>query len=151
MNKKLSVLSEKIRKHKNEYFTLIKSDHLEQADFALLSELEETIIKLSMDYVRIEDETLPIQDTLKHIKGIKKAIKSIELPMVELPIDTIKDIFDVMVVVDPENYVLVINVSGKKLDGEALKKVTEINPLLESSCKSKLKDSISTNWKIINL
>jgi len=37
-------------------------------------------------------------------------------------IDRTKDIFDVMVVVDPEKYVLIINASGKKLDSEALKK-----------------------------
>ena len=118
----LRVLGEEIRKHKNEYFTLIKSDNLEQADLALLSELEDSIIKLSMDYVKLEDETLPVQDTLKHIKEIKKAIKSIELPMVELPIDVIKDIFEAMVVVDPENYVLVINASGKKIDAEVEQK-----------------------------
>jgi len=35
-----------------------------------------------------------------------------------------------MVVVDPEKYVLIINASGKKLDSEALKKVTENNSLL---------------------
>jgi len=149
MNKKLNVLGEEVRKHKNEYFTLIKSDHLEQADFALLSELEESIIKLSMDYVKLEDETLPIQDTFNYIKKIKKAIKSIELPMVELPIDTIKDIFDVMVVVDPENYVLVINASGKKLDSEALKKVTEMKPLLESNCKGKNIGRMIIKWRLI--
>jgi len=148
MNKKLSVLGEEIRKYKNEYFTLIKSDHLEKAELALLSELEESIIKLSMDYVRLEDETLPINNQMNHIKRIKKAIESIELPMTDLPIETIKEIFDVMVVVDPENYVLVINTSGKKLDSGTLKKVTDINPLLESSCKSRTKDSIIIKWCI---
>lgn len=102
-----------------------------------------------MDYVRLEDETLPIQDTLKHIKGIKKAIKSIELPMVDLPIDTIKDIFDIVVVADPENYVFVINSSNKDYDKESLKKVTEISPLLESKSKVKIKNFEYINWKIV--
>jgi len=149
MNEKLSVLGEEIRKYKNEYFTLIKSDHLEKAELALLGELEESIIKLSMDYVRLEDETLPINDQMNHVKQIKKAITSIELPMTDLPIDTIKEIFDVMVVVDPENYVLVINLSEKKLDGEVLKKATGIKPLLESSCKSKRKQNDLINWRIV--
>jgi site-specific DNA recombinase len=49
MNNKLSVLGEEIRKYKNEYFTLIKNDHLEKAELSLLGELEESINKLSMD------------------------------------------------------------------------------------------------------
>ena len=69
--------------------------------------------------------------------------------MEELPIDTIKDIFAVMVVVDPENYVLVINVNGKKLDVETLKKVTDIKPLLESICKSKFRTSNCIKWSIL--
>lgn len=105
----MSFLGEEIRRHKNEYFTLIKGDHLDQADNVLLSELEESIFKLSMDYARLGDETLPI---------------------VELPIDTIKEIFDVMAVIDPENYVLVINASGKKVDAETLKKQRKLSRYL---------------------
>ena len=149
VNKKISVLGEEIRKHKNEYFTMIKSDHLEKAELALLGELEESIIKLSMEYVRLEDETLPIKDQMNHIKRIKKAIESIKLPMVDLPIDTVKEIFEVMVVVNPENYVLIINSSGKKMDSEELKKATAINPLLESSCISKNRDSATIKWSIV--
>lgn len=149
LNKKLSVVGEEIRNYKNEYFTLIKSDHHEKAELALLGELEESIIKLSMDYVRLEDETLPINDQMNHIKQINNAIQFIELLMTVLPIDTIKEIFDYMVVVNPENYVLAINAGGKKLDIEALKKVTEIKPLLESTCKSKTKDFNLISWKVV--
>jgi len=149
MNKKLSVLGGEIRKYKNEYFTLIKSDHLEKAELALLGELEESIIKLSMDYVRLEDETLPIKDQMNHIKRIKKAIESIKLPMGDLPIDTVKEIFEVMVVVDSEKYVLVINASGKKMSAEEYKKVTVYSPLLESNCIAKTKINHMLNWKII--
>ncbi|MDO9628783.1 MAG: recombinase family protein [Acholeplasmataceae bacterium] len=149
MNKKLSVLGEEIRKYKNEYFTLIKNDHLEKAELALLGELEESIIKLSMDYVRLEDETLPIKDQMNHIKRIKKSIESIELPMVDLPINAIKEIFDVMVVVNPENYIAVINASGKKFDADTLKKVTEMKPLLESICIARTKKIKNIKWKIV--
>jgi hypothetical protein len=149
MNKKLSVIGEGIKKYKNEYFTLIKRDHIEKAELALLSELEESIIKLSMDYVRLEDETLPINDQMNHIKRIKKAIESIELPMVDLPIDAIKKIFDVMVVVDPVNYMLVINANGKKMDVIALKKVVEIKPLLNGSCKTTTINHKKINWAIV--
>lgn len=68
--------------------------------------------------------------------------------MKELPMDTIKDIFAVMVVVDSENYVLVINLNDIKLGNEALKKVTDVNPLLKRSCIAKSKTSEILNWNI---
>lgn len=40
---------------------------------------------------------------------VNRTIKSIDLPIVELPIDMIKEIFDVMLAIYPENYVHVIN------------------------------------------
>ncbi len=114
-----------------------------------MGELEEVINQTSNKYVQIEDRIMPEIDKYKRIREIKKAISSIDLPMDELPLNTIKDIFDVVVVVDPENYVLVINASGKKLDSEALKKVTDIRPLLESRCKSKRKQNDLINWRIV--
>ena len=149
LDKQMIKIAEKIRTYKKEYFMLKQKPELDEAEQSLMFELEELIIKLSIQYIKIEDETIPYRDKLKGIKDIKKAISSIELPMDELPMDTIKDIFDVMVVVDPENYVLVINASGKKLDRETLKKVTDIKPLHESSCKSKDKESFQLTWKII--
>ena len=148
LDKQLSKIAEKIRAYKKEYFMLKQKPELDEAEQSLMLELEESIIKLSIQYIKIEDETIPFKDKLKRVKDIKKAISSIELPMDELPIDMIKDIFDVMVVVDPEKYVLVINASGKKLDSESLKKVTEVNPLLESSCKARTKNRSLINWEI---
>jgi hypothetical protein len=149
LDKQMAKIAEKIISYKKEYFILKHKPELDEAEQSLMYELEETIIKLSIQYIKIEDETIPFIDKLKRIKDIKKAISSIELPMDELPIDTIKDIFDVMVVVDPENYVLVINASGKRLDSESLKKVTEVNPLLESSCKSKNKQKEFISWRLV--
>lgn len=147
--KQMEKIAEKIRSYKKEYFILKQKPELNEAEQSLMFELEELIIKLSVQYIKIEDETIPFKDKLKRFNDIKKAISSIELPMDELPMDTIKGIFDGMVVVDPENYVLVINASVKKLDSEALKKVTEIKPLLESNCKSKERDGFIINWKIV--
>lgn len=149
LDKQMGKIAEKIRSYKKEYFILKQKPELDEAEQGLMYELEETIIKLSIQYIKIEDETIPFIDKLKRIKDIKKAISSIELPMDELPIDTIKDIFDVMVVVDPENYVLVINTSGKQIDSETLKKTTDIKPLLERSCKPKTNEIDVINWKII--
>lgn len=149
LDKQMSKIAEKIRSYKKEYLILKEKPELEEAEQSLMFEFEESIIKLSIQYIKIEDETIPYKDKSKRIKDIKKAISSIELPMDQLPMDTIKDIFDVMVVIDPENYVLIINASGKKLDSETLKKVTEIKPLLESSCISKIKENVEINWKIM--
>lgn len=151
IDKEMVRIGEKIRAYKNEYFTLKQKDYLEQAELSLMGELEEVIIQTSIKYVQMEDRITPEIDKYKRIREIKKAISSIELPMDELPLTTIKDIFDLVVVVDPENYVLVINPSGNKLDSEALKKVTEISPLLESTCKAKSSPLKLILWKIVFL
>jgi len=122
LDKQMEKIAEKIRSYKKEYLILKQKPELDEAEHSLMYELEEIIIKLSIQYIKIEDETIPFKGKIKRIKDIKKAISSIKLPMDELPIDMIKDIFDAMVVADPENYVFVINVSGKKLDAESLKK-----------------------------
>ncbi len=149
LDKQMVKIAEKIRSYKKEYLILKQKPDLDEAEHSLMYELEETIIKLSIQYIKIEDEIIPFIDKLKRIKDIKKAISSIELPMDELPIDTIKDIFDTMVVINPENYMLVINVSGIKLDKEALKITTDVKPLLESSCKGKSKDILYIYWEVI--
>jgi DNA invertase Pin-like site-specific DNA recombinase len=148
-DKKLKALGAQIRTYKNDYFIINKKESLEPGDRALLSELEDLIIKLSIDYINLEDQSMPASESSHHIKDIKKAISSIELPMIELPFEAIRRIFDVIVVVDPENYVFVINTGNKVLSRDSLKKVTEVSPLLESSCKAKIKDLEYINWKII--
>ena len=92
---------------------------------------------------------MPQKGSTSRIKEIKKAIKAIKLPMVEFPMDTMKQIFDKIVTVDQENYVFVINTTDKSLDKEALKKVAEMNPLLESKCKGKNKGVEFVNWKTV--
>jgi hypothetical protein len=86
---------------------------------------------------------------MNHIKRIKKAIESIKLPMVDLPIDTIKEIFDVMVVVNAESYIFVINTSGKKMYVIALKKVAEIKSLLDGRCKTATIKHNKIKWVIM--
>jgi hypothetical protein len=69
--------------------------------------------------------------------------------MVDLPIDTIKKIFDKIVIVDQENYVFIINTTDKSMEKDELKKVAEINPLLESKCKAKNKGVELISWKVV--
>lgn len=151
LERKLNNLGNDLKGYKDEYFKLIKKTILDPADKALIKELEDIIINKSIEYVRIEDESLPQKGSTSRVKEIKKAIKSIELPMVKFPVDTMKQIFDKIVIVDQENYVFVVNTSDKPLDKEALKKVAEMNPLLESKCKGKNKGVEFINWKIVVL
>ncbi|MBM7453042.1 hypothetical protein JN09_000361 [Acholeplasma morum] len=85
----MAKIAEKIRSYKKEYLILRQKPELDEAEHSLMYELEETIIKLSIRYIKIEDETIPFNDKLIRFKDIKKAISSIQLPMDELPIDTI--------------------------------------------------------------
>ena len=122
LERKLKNLGDDLKGYKDEYFKIIKKTILNSADKALIKELEDIIIKKSIEYVRTEDEALPQKGSASRVKEIKKAIKSIELPMVEFPMDTMKQIFDKIVIVDQENYVFVINTTDKSLHKEALKK-----------------------------
>mgnify|MGYP000170996856 CR=1 FL=1 len=78
----------------------MKNTILNPTDKAIIKELENIIISKSIEYMKIKDETLPQKGSTSRIKEIKKAIKSIELPMVEFPMDTMKRIFDKIVIVD---------------------------------------------------
>lgn len=115
-------LGNDLKGYKDEYFKLIKKTLLYPADKALIKELEDVFNSKSIEYVRIEDEALPQKGSTFRIRKIKKAIKSIELPIVEFPMDTIKQIFDKIVIVDQENYVFVIKTTDKPLEKDALKK-----------------------------
>ena len=151
LERKLKNLGNDLKGYKDEYFKIIKKPILDSADKALIKELEDIIISKSIEYVRIEDESLPQKGSTSRVKEIKKAIKSIELPMVDFPMDKMKQIFDKIIIVDQENYVFVINTTDKTLEKDALKKAADINPLLESKCKAKNKSVEYVNWKIVIL
>ena len=151
LERKLKNLGNDLKAFKDEYFKILNNTELDPASIALINELEDIIIKKSIDYVRLEDQALPQQASTSRVKVIKKEIRSIELPMEDLPIDKVKQIFDKIVIVDQENYVFVINTTSRPLEKESLKKVAEMNPLLESRCKAKNKGIEFVNWKIILL
>lgn len=147
---KLKNIGENIREYKNQYFLLDKKDKLTQAEINLLLELEELIIQSSIDYVAIEDESLyPINECNKRVTKIKKAIKSIALPMTELPLDAVRETFHEIVIVNPETYILVINATKNELDQAEIKKAVDFHPLLEGSCKAKNNNYHTITWKLV--
>lgn len=52
-------------------------------------------------------------------------------------------------IVDPENYMFIINVTNKKLTLEEMKKAATMKPLLESKCVSMNKNIETANYKIV--
>lgn len=149
LEKKLNKIGDEIKHFKNEYYTIKEKDYLDPADNALLNELEDQIIKLSMSYNLFEDQYLYFKDTSLETNKIKKGITSIELPVTDLPLESIKNIFTNLVIIDQENYVLVISAKEEKLTGDQLKKTAAVKPLLESRYKGKNRNVEFVNWKII--
>lgn len=66
----MNKLSNNLRSYKDQQFKIIKKDELDSADQALMIEPEKIIIKKSIKYVRLEDETLPQQGSVS--KRLKK-------------------------------------------------------------------------------
>jgi hypothetical protein len=66
----MNKLGNNLRSYKDQCFKIIKKDELDSADQALMIEPEKIIIKKSIKYVRLEDETLPQQGSVS--KRLKK-------------------------------------------------------------------------------
>jgi hypothetical protein len=54
-----------------------------------------------------------------------------------------------MLVIDKENYDVVINLQNRELTPEELKKAATAKPLLQSKCKPLLSDIDIISWKVI--
>ena len=125
----------------------MKRSNKDSADASLLSELEDMIIKFSLEYVELEDEAIEYSDLFKSVNRIKKAITSYAYPMQDLTSDIVRSISSYVVVIDKGNYAVVISLQNRELIPEELKKAATFKPLLQSKCKSKLTDNI-INWTI---
>lgn len=146
LDNKLKTTGKIITSYKNEYYALIKKGLSDSADIALFHELEEQIIKFSLDYINIEDEYIEYEQGHKEAEKIKKAISSYEYPIQELTTDIVKSIFSNLVIVDDENYVIVINIKGKFLTPDELKKAATAKPLLQSKCVSNKNNIRNIRW-----
>ena len=107
------------------------------------------IIKFSLDYVEFEDEMIQYADVFKSANRIKKCIKSFNYPLKDVTPDIVKNFFSNIVVIDNENYVVVINLQNRELTSVELKKAATVKPLLQSKCKSFSNDLDYINWKIV--
>ena len=112
-------------------------------------QLEDVITKFSVEYVQLEDKYFENREMYKYPEMIKKLISSYDYPIQEIDPDMVKSIFSNLVIVDPEKYVFIINVTNKKLTLEDMKKATTMKPLLESKCISKNSKTAFVNWNIV--
>ena len=102
----------------------------DSADAALLSELEDMIIKFSLEYVELEDEIIQYTNVFKSANGIKKAVNSNAYPIQYLTSNIVRSIFSYVVVIDCENYAVVISLQNRELTSEEFKKAATAKPLL---------------------
>ena len=149
MDQKLDQISRIIDSYKEEYYALLKRSNKDSADATLLSKLEDMIIKFSLDYVELEDEMIEYASVFKSANRIKKAITSNAYPIQDLTSDIVRSIFSYVVVIDNENYAVVISLQNKELTPEELKKTATAKPLLQSKCKALSSDVDYINWKVL--
>ncbi|MFA5035845.1 MAG: recombinase family protein [Candidatus Izemoplasmatales bacterium] len=151
MDQKMNEASRIIDSYKEEYYALLKRGNKDSADASLLSELEDMIIKFTLEYVELEDEAIQYIDVFKSAYKLKKTITSQSYPIQDLTSDIVKSIFSYLIVIDKENYAVVINLQNRELTPEELKKAATTKPLLQSKCKSKTDSNLLLNWQIVIL
>jgi hypothetical protein len=145
----LITLANLVAGYKQEYYKIKDKKILDSSDTALMFQLEDVITKFSVEYVQLEDKYFENREMYKHPEMIKKLISSYDYPIQEIDPDMVKSIFSNLVIVDPENYVFIINVTNKKLTMDDMKKAATIKPLLESKCVSMNKNIETVNYKIV--
>ncbi|MDI6452362.1 recombinase family protein [Peloplasma aerotolerans] len=138
-----------IKTYKDKYYTLKRKDHRDAAELAMLKDLEDEIIKFSIDYINIEDEKIKHDHTLRHAKNLKQRIQSFEYPLDSLTPEMLLSYVKQLVRVDEQNYVLVINATGDMVSPYKIKKAMTEKPLLEGDCK--MHQSRQFDWKIVIL
>ena len=149
IEQRLEKQEELLNDYMRQYYQLERKSQKDSKDRALLFELEDIIIQESMKYTSIEDEYLNIQDVLDSLESIKKAIKQQSYPIKELDSKKVTQIFEKFVIVDKENYVSLINISGKELNLETMKNAVTREPLHEGSYKTNGKSNLTITWRII--
>ena len=111
-------------------------------------ELETLIVQESMKYTTIEDDYNNIQEQLEKVQSIKNNIQNLNYPIQELTPKVVNDIFSSFVIIDHENYIAFINVSGEDLTPEAMKNAVANPPLHTGIYNTKGKVDLEVKWSI---
>ena len=108
----------------------------------MLYKVETMIIQESINYTSIEDEYNNIQERFKKVQNIKNQIKKLDP-------EVVNGIIQNMMIVDYDQYISVINVSGKGMSPEAMKNAVANPPLHTGIYSSKGKYDVETKWSIM--
>jgi site-specific DNA recombinase len=139
-----------IDKWKIEYDELIMAASTQSADHTLLMELEKRIIEESICLVEMEDDYETNYDYEENIRKIKKKIAEGKEPLASLEEFDFKAIFCNMVVLDHNEFCLIINIRNKKLEPDGYENLGVLPPLTKGTTRFKQKRiDIKSSWEII--
>jgi hypothetical protein len=139
-----------VAKWKEEYDELLMAASTESSDYSLLMELEKRIIEESIVLVEMEDEYETKYNYEENIKKIKKKIAEGKEPLANLEDFDFKAIFCNMVILDHNEFGLIINTSNKKLDPRDFENLYVCPPLLKGVTRIKKKRiDFKSSWDIL--
>lgn len=149
LEQELNDIANLVSDYKKQYYQIKNRKIQDSSELALMIELEDAIIRLHLEYAGFEDLYYELKEMQKRPQELKKIISSYDYPFKVVDLEVVKSIFNNMVVVDPENFVFIINVTNKKLTAEDMKKAATIKPLLDATCISKHSNKNLISWKIV--
>jgi len=148
LEQELNDIANMVSDYKKQYYQIKHRKIQDSSELALMIELEDAIIRLHLEYADLEDKYYELKEMQKRPQELKKTISSYDYPFKVVDLEAVKSIFSSLVVVDPENYVFIINVRNIKLTHEDIKKAATAKPLLEGKCVTKNLAILHVNWKI---
>jgi hypothetical protein len=139
-----------VDKWKIEYDELLMAASTESADHSLLMELEKRIIEESICLVEMEDEYETKYNYEENIKKIKKKIAEGKEPLANLEDFDFKAIFCNMVILDHDEFGLIINTSNKYLEPSDYENLYVCPALTNGTTRfRKKKIDIKSKWEIL--
>jgi len=99
--------------YKREYYKIKGKKIMDSAETTLMFQLEDVITRFGVEYVQIEDKYFENRGMYKYPKMVKEIISSYDYPIQEVDTDMVKNIFNNLFIVDPENHEFFINITNK--------------------------------------
>ena len=140
-----------IEDYMRQYYKIKRKSTKDSKDRMMLYELETMIIQESINYTAIEDEYNNIQEQFNKVQNIKNQIKNLVYPIKELTPEVVNDIISNLVIVDYDQYISLINVSGKEMTPETMKNAVAKPPLHSGIYNTKGKYDVEIKWSIVLL
>lgn len=149
LEQKLNNQESLIEDYMRQYYKIQRKSTKDSKDRMMLYELESMIIQESINYTSIEDEYNNIQEQFIKVQNIKNQIKNLVYPIKDLEPDVVNEIIQNMVIVDYDQYISFINVSGKEMTPETIKNAVANPPLHTGIYNTKGKYDVEIRWSIV--